>query len=96
MTPRVWVERPIATVEDAEALPATAIAICPGDYMAAMTESYTRDGRKIWALTGQDEATVSSRGVIGWTALVPVEATVEELPIGRRPGRRLVTEWEPS
>lgn len=80
MTPRVWVERPITSVEDAEGLPANAIAICPGDHKAAMTERLDRDGRRLWTLTEQDEVSVSSRAIIGWTALVPIEA-VEQVEV---------------
>lgn len=98
MTPRVWVERPIATVEDAEALPEGAVIL------AEATE-YTY----AWRKTGDDF--VDHEGHVWWpedlagddvTALVPVEAEEEVLAeyavrAHWRWGqlvRRYVTAWE--
>lgn len=82
MTPRVWIERPIATVEDAEGLPEGTPAIAEHDFVRE---------RCIGGWTGGNgDPLYFHADMIGWTALVPVDATVEELPIGRR----LVTEWK--
>lgn len=70
MSPHVWVERPIRTTEHAEALPAGTI-IRSGDLLALRVQ----DGGAvmIWPpTTGK-----CMRDVVGWTALVPVEAEEE-------------------
>lgn len=91
MTPRVWIERIIESVEDAEALPEGTVVL-------------SRDLSRPYAWTKDDMGdfrdyhcdAVWPEDICGddVIALVPVEATVEELPIGRRPGRRLCMAWE--
>lgn len=69
MTPRVWIERPIESVEDAEALPEGTPAIAEHDFV--------RD-RCIGGWTGGNgDLLYSHADMVGWTALVPVEAEVE-------------------
>ncbi len=91
MTPRVWIERPIESVEDAEALPVGTIVM---DLYGGGQIHYTR-GPDGYATSDELRyplgPEIKDGGVV---TLVPVDATVEELPIGRRPGRRLCTAWE--
>lgn len=100
MTPRVFIERPIESMEDAEALPEGAVVIFEG-HSAWIG---TCDDGKVEFIDGEGDL-IKPRQMIGWTALVPVEAEEEtEEPHGLRiahggtymwPGRhRLVTPWE--
>lgn len=99
---RVWLERPIASVEDAEALPVGTVVT---DGIGAWVG--WDDDDTVTFTDGEDSA-ITPRQMIGWTALVPVEAVEEESlrrvhARGSRDDllkakhvRRLVTEWDPS
>lgn len=94
MTPRVWVERPIESVEDAEALPEGTVVT---DGIGAWV-GWDDDGTTTF--TDGEDCEISPQQMIGWTALVPVEAVEEVHCIDTRGcrepewRRRLVTEWE--
>lgn len=108
MTPRVWVERPIESVEDAEALPVGTIIECTAGVLYGVaphrkvTESewFGGSGRR-----RSNELHIESPGPVRcmWTALVPVEAEEQkifahavrdDMPPGSMM-RRFVTPWEP-
>ncbi|WP_347042034.1 hypothetical protein [Brachybacterium nesterenkovii] len=94
MTPRVWIERPIVSVEDAEALPVGTVAIQSWGH--GTTARTLTNGR--W-ITPSGSALPHAE-VIGFTALVPVEAEEEVVSIETRGARepewrhRYVTPWE--
>ena len=69
MSPRVWVERPITSVEDAEGLPVGAIAFSDGS--DAVMKWAAADGEYYWG----DPVAGGEAAVVDWTALVPVEIT---------------------
>lgn len=83
----------IETAEQAEALPIGTVAI-NGGLAACKSDRYS------WDCNGGHEETPNAR-MVGWTALVPVEAhTQDHAPIpgwGERERRhRLVTAWLPG
>lgn len=99
MTPRVWLERPITSVEDAEALPIGAVALLMKD--GSVRDHATRTSNPLgpW---NRDMHGYRHSAVLGWTALVPVEAEEETLYayavqddwVGDEKVTRLVTPWE--
>ena len=97
---RIYVERPITSVQGAAALPPGTVALSDhGQCVKAASD--------IWAT---DCGSREDADVVGWTALVPVEAVEERtqcitdffgvMHLGPQteslpgPSRRLVTPWE--
>lgn len=77
MTPRVWIERPIESVEDAEALPEGTVAI--SEQFAP--EVFVKDGDSWLGTHGPGAFTNTS--AVGFMALVPVDATVDRAEMWR-------------
>ena len=105
MTPRVWIERPIESVEDAEALPVGTVAIDPEhtDLAAATTygpgRAFIRTAH--WEASdlpwhSDDDGAQWHDVVVGMTALVPVEAVEEISQTELGPVRRWQTAWDHS
>lgn len=103
MTTRVWVERPITSVEDAEGLPIDSIALLDGvpeAWKCGCTDHDTvPPTHGVWHAT--DGHALTPDWWIACTALLPVEAEEETLaghavtPDGGPDlVRRLVTSWE--
>lgn len=100
MTTRtVYVPRLIESAEQAEALPnGTVVSIEKPWGDTTRREVGTKDHGEWW---GSDCGVnfLGAEGLVGWTALVPIEAEEEhdtdcvDVP-GGRPIRRLVTPWE--
>lgn len=71
---RMWIERPIASVEDAEALP-------EGTVVRIEDKDGPWEKRPDGQFQGADRIIVDASWVLDRIALVPVDATVEELPV---------------
>lgn len=106
MTPRIWVERPIRSVEDAEALPVGTVAIdtdhaelaaAPnrGPGRAFIRAAHWEDSCLPWH--NDDDGAQWHAAVVGMVALVPVEAEEHRghFPDGT-PARWYSTPWEPA
>lgn len=100
MTPRVWVERPITSVEDAEGLPVGTVAVTILDDGRVADAAVRKDAPfEPWEEGAEAGRSYTHAQMVGEVALVPVEATEETLggyAVGQRPDmvRRLVTPWE--
>lgn len=94
MTPRVWVERLIESVGDAEALPDGTVLVKDGQHPAVIHEA----GRTFYDnRDDSDPLPLHHLAAEHWLALVPVEAAEEHRysMYGYGDHARLVTRWEP-
>ena len=95
----VYIPTPITSVEQAEALPEGTIAKHSEYRTAAVKTDLCEEGIALWYDT--DDGSQTATSLLGWTALVPVEAHTQDLaPIpcwGERERRhRHVTAWLPG
>ena len=79
----------IESAEQAEALPVGTVATVTGGADAAVRVAFGNG----WSVSG-DELTDASEHMIGWTALVPIEAEEEYVAPDAITYSRYVTAWE--
>lgn len=88
-TRTIYVPRLIESAEQAEALPTGTVAIHPPHPSGAVRVEYG-DG---WQEAG-DEETADHEYMVGWVALVPIEAEQEHVAPDAITYTRYVTAWE--
>ena len=71
----VYIPTPITSVEQAESLPEGTIAKHPEYRTAAVKTDLCEEGIALWYDT--DDGSQTATSLLGWTALVPVEAEEE-------------------
>lgn len=82
MSPRIFIERPITSVEDAEGLPVGTVAVTILDDGRVADAAVRKDDPvDPWEAGAEAGRSYTHAQMVGWTALVPVEAESAPAPI---------------